>query len=474
MNKYNVISLKSILVLAIVISTSYFLKAEDNEKWNKIIGSAYSNTQSYNFLEKICLFSGGRTAGSDNNKKAIEILQNELQKIGIASKTENFTMPCWFRENDIIEMTAPVKRSLRACALGYVNQSGLIEAPVVNVVYGLPENFDTIDVKGKIVIVTKDYPPKHERPMRFEIAERAKAKGALAILYSPEKNGGIVTGGVSNFHGNDSPLPAFSVAFEDAQWLAKLSDLNSPATVKVQVKSYTKNCEVSNVVIDFPGKNSKKIVVGAHIDSWDFTNGAIDNGQGAAILFDIARLIKQYSANNYYTVELVWFNGEEFGLWGSKEYCKKHKDEIAAMINMDMPGSPTGINTMGFEGYDNFFKNIVNKLPGMNLTKGVTCNPWTNSDHMPFMLVGIPSFTTEGILDKDQYWYYHDYGDSFDKVNIRYLADASAFMSIVCTELANAENLKFERYNDTQIKELFKKYNLDSKLKHQGEWPFGD
>lgn len=97
-------------------------------------------------------------------------------------------------------------------------------------------------------------------------------------------------------------------------------------------------------------------------------------------------------------------------------------------------------------------------------------SPGTNSDHMYFMFDGIPTFEIQAHLDENMYKFYHERGDTFDKVNEKYLSDASAVVSVLVDKLSNATNLKFKRKSEHEMVELFKHYGLDKKLKNQGEW----
>jgi Zn-dependent M28 family amino/carboxypeptidase len=233
--------------------------------------------------------------------------------------------------------------------------------------------------------------------------------------------------------------------------------------------------ETANTVVTFPGKSDEKIVVGAHFDSWDLGQGGVDNGIGTAILFDVARLIQNFSKENYYTVELVWFNGEELGLWGSKKYIGMHKnDKIRAMINMDMTGSPTGFNAMGIDELIPLLTELNEKLNGFNLNAGVVNSPWTNSDHMPFMFAGVPTITLQAHLDETMHKYYHEAGDTFDKVNKKYLSEAAAVVTILTTELASNTTLDIKHRTDNEMIELFTKYGLDKRLKRQSEWIYSE
>ncbi len=450
------------------------IKAQTNTDFS-IIGSAYLNNKSFDFLQRICDEAGGRLPGSENNEKALGILKDELGKIGIPALFENFDMPGWFRGDDEVTMTFPVSRKLRAMALGFVDSTSPVSSDVVFAKYGLEENYQNLNATGKIVVVTQEAPPGKEQPLRYESIAVAAKHGAKAILFINEKNGSLLIDGVTNFHGFKSPIPAYTITFEEGNWLRRLLEKDITPKMTVVTRSYCKPIQSKNAIVTFPGKIKDKIVIGAHFDSWDLGQGAVDNGYGTAILFEVCRLLNEFSKDNYYTVECAWLNAEELGLWGAKKYVEKHKSEaIAAMINMDMTGSPTGFNAMGFDEFKPFFENMIKKFNGFNLNAGVVSSPWTNSDHMYFMFAGIPSFTLSAYLEKDMYHYYHDFGDTFDKVNKKMLSDAAAVVAVLVKELANDRTLNFRIRTKDEMKDMMIKNNLDKKLKRQGEWIFGE
>jgi len=464
-------SIALILIFGFFISTMAY--AEKNDVWYDIIGSAYLDNTSYSVLERICDEAGGRHAGTEKNEKAMQILIEELEKVGCNPRIERFEFNGWVRGDDKVEMIEPTYRSLRAVALAFVDSATAFKADAVFAEHGFPEDFEKIDVNGKIAIITEEHPKGKEKLLRYEVIENAAKYGAAAVLFVMNKEGGIVQDGVTNFHGNPSLLPAYSVSMEDGRRIMRLLDRKVPVKLNIDPNSYCRKAETGNIIVSYQGKSDKKIVVGGHFDSWDLGTGGVDNGLGTAILFDIARLLQRFSPENEYTIELVWFNGEELGLLGSKNYVEVHGDEdIVAMINMDMTGSPTGINAMGYDDFIPFFEGFAKDMEGFNFKNGVTSQPWTNSDHMYFMFAGIPSFTLHAHLDKPMYWYYHDYNDTFDKVNIRYLSDAAAVITVLTYELANGTNLPYRRYSEQETVKLLEDHNLDERLKRQKEWIF--
>jgi Iap family predicted aminopeptidase len=461
-------------LIALLCGFSYTaVFSQTGTKWQSLIGAAYEGNRSYAMLQRLCDEAGGRLVGSANNARALQILESELRKLGIQSRRESFSFRGWLRGNDEVEMLTPTRRLLRTVALGYVDTHPEFQATVVFAGNGFQRDYASLDARGKIVLVTSEAPRNGSPLLRYEAIDTAAANGARAIIFIYDRPGGLTLAGVSNFQGQPSPIPAYSVTFEEGKWMQRLIENRVQVTLRMVTGSRCASLETANLCVTFPGTIPGTVVVGAHFDSWDVGQGAVDNGTGTAALFDLARLLKGHSPKNMRTVELVWFNGEELGLWGSKQYVVQHsKDSIFAMVNLDMPGSPTGFNTNGFQACVPALDTLCARLPGFALKSGVTSVPWTNSDHEPFMLVGIPSISMMGHFDNESVTHYHDLGDTFDKVNKKYLADAAAVASIIVTELANDESLAWKKKSRTETIEMLKQNKTDERLKRQKEWPF--
>ena len=78
--------------------------------------------------------------------------------------------------------------------------------------------------------------------------------------------------------------------------------------------------------------------------------GAIDNATGVAILIELAKLLKK-DPLNHADVVFLWAGAEEWGLWGSKQFCAKHYAHLreeydldrSYNINIDMVGTYIGL-----------------------------------------------------------------------------------------------------------------------------------
>ena len=120
----------------------------------------------------------------------------------------------------------------------------------------------------------------------------------------------------------------------------------------IELDGYTGNASQEgatwkNLVLTIPGQSasSDAVLVTAHFDSraaddaagMPLAPGADDNGTGSALLFEAARLLRQFRFQR--TIKIIWFTGEEQSLLGSKAYVLDHPiSNIVGVLNMDMAG----------------------------------------------------------------------------------------------------------------------------------------
>lgn len=115
---------------------------------------------------------------------------------------------------------------------------------------------------------------------------------------------------------------------------------------------------IANVIATLPGTDTadhRIFMAGAHLDSRRSNvldsigdaPGANDDGSGVAALLEIARII----ADQHFpaTIKLVFFSGEEQGLYGSRHLADRAAREgwqIAALLNNDIIGQSTASETL--------------------------------------------------------------------------------------------------------------------------------
>jgi Zn-dependent M28 family amino/carboxypeptidase len=128
-----------------------------------------------------------------------------------------------------------------------------------------------------------------------------------------------------------------------------------------------------NLILDLPplnpplAKGGKQenlpIIIGAHYDTVPGTPGADDNATGVAVLLELAAELASKPLK--YPVQLVAFDMEESGCWGSKHHaakCKQQQQSIRLMICLEMLGyCDRTPNSQSYPaGLDFFYPNIGN------------------------------------------------------------------------------------------------------------------
>ncbi len=92
-----------------------------------------------------------------------------------------------------------------------------------------------------------------------------------------------------------------------------------------------------NIITTF-GQGEKQILVGAHYDVVAGSPGANDNGSGVSVALALVEKLKDAELKS--TVKVIFFDGEEQGLAGSRAYVSKHRnDKIFAYLNLDVCGT---------------------------------------------------------------------------------------------------------------------------------------
>ncbi|MEO6866616.1 MAG: M28 family metallopeptidase [Gaiellales bacterium] len=192
-----------------------------------------------------------------------------------------------------------------------------------------------------------------------------------------------------------------------------------------------------------PADQRKLVVAGAHLDTVRGAPGANDDGSGSATLLSMAHALDGISTAN--DIKLVWFDGEEAGLLGSRAYVKAHPNDTArtvAMINMDMVGSPNGIvgqHDLGVHT-SSALEDAVRAVELRNGLRGTLSDVrHSRSDHASFDNVGIPAVdfgVSPKTVDQEDP-NYHSSNDTIDKINRDVLEGYGDLIGTVVLDMAN-------------------------------------
>ncbi|MCC5835304.1 MAG: M28 family peptidase [Opitutales bacterium] len=433
-----------------------------------MLGDAVLTESAYDFLETISVRFGPRMIGTREHEQTLQYLEQELETLGLESHRQTFDYPGWVRGKAEIRMTEPFDRPLRGVALGYVGPWELGSTKLAFVSSGDLDELEADAVRGRIVLTPSNVTFLYEDMVR--LAEEFGAKGAL---YTNRVDGGQLLARTANHDGNATPFPVFSITMEEGQWMRQLIERGEQVEVSLSTTSKLETFTGSNLIATIPGESGERIIVGGHFDAWDLGQGAIDNGLGVAQLYEVARLFQAHSPENRHSIELVWFDAEEFGLWGSRYYAENvDLSDVRAMINLDMVGVPEGINAMGFDNLVPSLEAYADSLGSWEMPRGVSNSPWAGSDHLPFIFEGVPAITFYAPIDPAAVRYYHDLADTIDKVDRKMLAESSAFIALLVYHLANEPGEKVPHLSPEETADLLRDAGLEQRLRRINRWPF--
>ena len=150
------------------------------------------------------------------------------------------------------------------------------------------------------------------------------------------------------------------------------------------------------------------------------------------------------SVKTEYTIQFVFFSGEEQGLWGSKHYAKKMKEDnkdLLLVVNMDMCGE-TGFlsnNNTTFIDIDDGSTGIIDENNEMSQRFGqkmeqyakdytelaVEFDPIFASDYMPFEARGYVCIGAYDGFAIDENPHYHTQLDVPENLNMPFLTSVT-------------------------------------------------
>ena len=191
---------------------------------------------------------------------------------------------------------------------------------------------------------------------------------------------------------------------------------------------------MANVIGTIPGKRPERIAIASHFDTKLFRDirfvGASDAASSTAALLELGRALK--SRANEYTIELLFFDGEEAvvewsrnndNTYGSRHYVQAAQTSgtirgLEALILLDMIGDKDLVIRRDANSTP-WLVDIVWNAAARAGHRTVFSNELTSidDDHMPFVRAGIPSVD---IIDLD-YAAWHTADDTLDNVAPRSL-----------------------------------------------------
>jgi Zn-dependent M28 family amino/carboxypeptidase len=400
---------------------------------------------------------GARLAGSPADKLAVAWAIHAMEERGLTNvHAEPVKVPTWQRGVETASIVSPIAHVLAVTALGWSGATPPkgIEAEVVR--------FESLDalrsadaktVTGKIAFIDV----KMERtssgkgygdavPARGAGPLEAKKRGALAVVIRSigTDRSRFPHTGATRQKDPKTALPAAALSVADAELLDR--EIAAHGTVRLALNlgpKWLPESDSANVVGEVAGgeKPGEVVVLGAHLDSWDLGQGAIDDGAGCGIVLEAGRAIAALGHKPRRTVRVVLFAAEENSLAGGTTYAKTHAadaDHIVAALEAD--SGTDRVLSARYGGAKDARARFTALGPllaplGIKLDDGAA---FGGADVSPLRGLGVPMVDLE--QDFSSYFdTHHTANDTFERVSPEGIQQAAAAFATAGWTIANMD-----------------------------------
>jgi hypothetical protein len=482
MNLRRVIGLA--LCLAVAVLSWAQTPSELKPVTDRLAASIY-NGPSMTTLGDLADGIGGRLTGSPAYVRSTEWAAAKFRSYGIENvRLEPFTIPAgWQRGTASGVMLSPLSRPLYVASLGWAPSTppAGVQGPVVIVADLSREALKSreAELRGKIVFLdtSKIFAEGYGKALpKLEAAWVAFQRGGvLAAIMSDREKSNVLNAHDGVWGAKLLPLPVAEVGMEDAKLIQRELE-RGPVMVQLTIENKTTGATtVNNVVAEIRGSErpDEWILIGAHLDSWDFGTGAQDNGTGAISVLEIGRALKVLGKAPRRSVRLALWGGEEQGLLGSYAYTQAHQGELndcIAVLNTDNgAGHPKGWKVEGREDLRKAMQpwsdGLLKDMNGGELSMNTTYD----TDHGPFVLQGIPALDLW--VDMSHYMeIHHKASDTLDKVDGLDFKAGEAIVAVTAYAIAQSETPIAPRIDHAAVGEILRNAKLDEMLEYVGVW----
>ncbi|MFM2187306.1 MAG: hypothetical protein RIR43_1878 [Pseudomonadota bacterium] len=342
--------------------------AADIATARRLIEEARSSGEAWRLARELAVDIGARPAGSAGDRRAVAWAQQALRGLGLQKvRTQAIDLNIWQRGRGSARLhidghsAIPGPRDLVMAALGNSISTPIegLEAevawyPTLAALMEEPADPSRGRAAGRIVFIDQ----RTERTRdgsgygrsvgaRLNGPVEAARRGAIAFgLRSVGTSGGALPEGAPTNAQRDAqriahtgatrydlrvqPIPAFAVSMADADVMAQAAAQGRAMRLRLQMDNRSGVPAVThNVMGEIPGTDlaHEVVLIGAHLDSWDLGQGAVDDGAGVAIVSAAAGLIAQHAREGRSprrTVRVVLFANEENGFDGAIAYGKAY------------------------------------------------------------------------------------------------------------------------------------------------------
>lgn len=371
-----------LLLCLLAAPVAHALDAADRRAAEQLRESALRDNRAAALVESLVATAPYRFAGSDNAAKSVDWALKALRDAGLQNvRAEPVMEPHWVRgcasrsttaaapnarpgmagqgvENTsavspgtalpgcpggdvVVTLVGQPPRPLVAVALGgsVATPAEGITAPVI--MFGSIDEMKAAplaDIKGKIVFFNRRM-ERHRDGSGYGAAVSVRSRGpaeagrrgavAVVIRSIGTNHDRVPHTGTTRYDEAAPRIPAAALSAVDADLLEEALRSGPAPSLHLHLSSRDLGLRRgANVVGEIPGETDEIVLLAAHLDSWDITPGANDDGAGVAIVIEAARAILAAGLRPRRTVRVFLAANEEFGLSGAKAYARAHAAQI--------------------------------------------------------------------------------------------------------------------------------------------------
>ncbi|HEV8496036.1 MAG TPA: M20/M25/M40 family metallo-hydrolase [Gemmatimonadaceae bacterium] len=438
--------------------------------WTLGMDSSHTWDLAQTFFDSI----GPRLTGTPQGTQASDWVIKTYKSWGIDAKREQYgTWRGWRRGASHIDLIKPRVRSLEAMTLGYSPNTGGKDLVGGTIILPMVQDSNEFvkwlpNAKGKFVLISAAYPtcrPEDEWAAQATPESKARMDTTIVKLVSDwttrirntgypvsagnptgnlglrlEKGGaaGVIvsnlaspTGGAwgtwTVYDTKNKTTPAIAMSCEDYGLLYRLTERKQGPQLRVNAQSESLGeVPVFNTLGTIRGteKPNEYILLSAHFDSWDGSQGATDNGTGTIMMMEAMRILKQAYPHPKRTIMVGHWPGEEQGLNGSRAFAYDHPEIVRAIqagFNQDNgTGRIQTTSGVGLPDAGAHMQAWLAKLPQEFQQQvrytGVGAPATGGTDNASFDCYGAPVFGLGAVGWDYGSYTHHTNRDSFDKI----------------------------------------------------------
>lgn len=411
------------------------------DEFKKISDEIMTNGTAYDHLGELTKGVGPRFSATPGYAKATEWAEKKLKEAGAENIwKQDVRVPIWIRGKESLQIKSGNGdwKNIRMLSFGNSEGTGgkdlTAEIILINDITEL-NALTSLQLKDKIIFVNTPLDPKVINTVDSYLVT-AKSRLLSASVIGKRGAKGLIIRSLTTAS-DDTPhakmiyyepddkarIPAVTIGVRSADELEKLLK-KQKVTAKLNMSAESKGETINqNIIGEIPGnKDAKVIVLGAQLDSWDFAEGAHDDGSGVVQCIEVLRAFKALGLANNHTIRVVLYANSENGGQGREmyaSYVKKKDEKHIFALGTDSGGySPRGFSLdmppqrrrQIFE-WKNYF--LPYGIYDFDQTYAI-------QDIAPLKKLDIP--LAELVVDTQRYFdYHHSVEDTFDKVNKREL-----------------------------------------------------